>query len=60
MGKIMKKIRFPMKFAYLNANFTLEVLPYIDEKITQKAFEKREEILEYTVCKITMLSYPIR
>lgn len=34
MGKIMKKIRLPMKFAYLNANITLEVTPYIDEKIT--------------------------
>lgn len=53
-GKIMKKIRFPMKFAYLNGSFKLEVLPYIDEKITQKAFEKGGEFIEYTLCKFLL------
>jgi hypothetical protein len=50
-GKIMKKIRFPMKFAYLNGSFKLEVTPYIDEKITQKALEKGRELNDYTLCK---------
>lgn len=60
-GKIMKKVRFPLKFLYLSSNvlisskyfqIILEVTPIVDAKLTQKALEKRLEFEEYSLCKL--------
>lgn len=62
----MKKIRFPLKFEYLNSKvrffinkpkvqISLEINPLIDEKETQKAIMKGQKIVDYSICKFFMV-----